>query len=114
MTEGTNLALMTRYRALMISWPVVLIQAAATLAAVMATFLLFGALLFSGRPEPVPPFLYAGLVLVGLTIPMAIAVVLRLTARGRGYLLVVQSALALANLLFWLPLLVILIPQIFS
>ncbi|ARJ65065.1 hypothetical protein WV31_05010 [Magnetospirillum sp. ME-1] len=87
------------------SWPIVLLSAAATLGAVWMTFLISGALVFSGKPQPTPFAVWPGLALVLLLIPMFVSLILRLLGRGRRAVVVVQAALLLGNGLFWLGIL---------
>lgn len=87
------------------SWFLVLLNAAGTLGAVWMTFLIGGALLFSGKPQPTPFALYPGLALVLLLIPMLVSIILRVLGRGRSVVLVTQAALLLGNGLFWLGIL---------
>ncbi len=100
------------YVRVIVSLPMVVMLAAATLGASVWSFILGGALLFSGTPEPIPFFLYGGLALAALTVPMLIAFILRLVNRGRTYVLVIQLILAPVNLMFWAPFVAILIPQL--
>ncbi|MBI3444049.1 MAG: hypothetical protein HY055_01455 [Magnetospirillum sp.] len=84
------------------AWLFVLLNLGGTLGAVWLTFLIGGALLFSGKPQPTPFALYPGLALVLLLIPMLISIVLRALGRGRSVVVVSQAALLLGNALFWL------------
>ena len=90
---------------MVVSWPLLLLTAAGTLGAVWLTFLISGALLFSGRPQSPPFALYPGQALVVLLIPMLVSLVLRTLGRGRPFIVVTQAALLLANGLFWLGIL---------
>ncbi|RAU20437.1 hypothetical protein CU669_18475 [Paramagnetospirillum kuznetsovii] len=84
------------------SWLLLLVNLAGTLGAVWLTFLIGGALLFSGRPQPTPFALYPGLALVLLLVPMLVSIILRLLGKGRWVVVVSQAALLLGNGLFWL------------
>lgn len=79
-----------------------MLEAVAPVAGVSLTFLIGGALLFSGKPQPTPFALYHGLALVALLLPMIVSLVLRLAGRGAWVVFVTQAALLLGNVLFWI------------
>lgn len=87
---------------LITSLPLLLLTAAGTSGAAWLTFLIGGALLFSGRPQPTPFALYPGLALVALLLPMIASLILRASGRGRSFVVAVQATLLLGNALFWI------------
>ncbi|MGE5506837.1 MAG: hypothetical protein ACM31L_20630 [Actinomycetota bacterium] len=86
---------------LVTSTPIVALCAIGTLNGAFQELLFGGALLFSGKPQPIPFFMFPGMVLLALTIPMAVSLVIRNKGGGGAFVVVTQAALVLFNLLYW-------------
>ncbi|MBI5164202.1 MAG: hypothetical protein HY985_09910 [Magnetospirillum sp.] len=95
-----------KFARLITGLPILVLTVAGTFGAAWLTFLIGGALLFSGKPQPTPFALYPALALVVLLLPMIVSLILRASRRGRSVVVAVQAALLLGNGLFWIGFLV--------